>query len=98
MTKIEHANITVPCIDEAIAFLAIVAPDFVVRRDVTPPGSYRWAHMGNDEFYFALQAPHLDADPQPARKTYKNYGVNHLALVTDKMLYRQTFLGKLPLV
>ena len=32
MTRIEHANITVPDIDAAIAFLKVVAPDFEVRK------------------------------------------------------------------
>ncbi|MDA7746601.1 hypothetical protein N8878_04635 [Psychromonas sp.] len=34
MSKIEHLNITVPDIDEAIKFIQIVAPDFKVRKDV----------------------------------------------------------------
>lgn len=33
MTRIEHANITVPDIDAAIDFIKIVAPDFQVRMD-----------------------------------------------------------------
>ncbi len=55
MTKIEHANITVPDIDEVKAFIKIVAPDFNIRKDQSPPDSNRWAHIGNDDFYFALQ-------------------------------------------
>lgn len=41
MTRIEHQNITVPCIDEAIAFIRIVAPDFEVRKDEKPENGYR---------------------------------------------------------
>ncbi len=37
MTRIEHANITVPDIDAAIRFLKIVAPDFDVRKDENKP-------------------------------------------------------------
>ena len=85
MTKIEHANITVPDIDEAIRFIQLVAPDFKVRRDEKPAESYRWVHIGNDEFYFALQEAHLDATPEKPRKTYKNYGVNHIALVVENL-------------
>ena len=33
MTRLEHANITVPDIDAAIAFLSVVAPDFRIRHD-----------------------------------------------------------------
>ena len=83
MTQIEHLNITVPNIDEAIKFIQIVAPDFKVRKDEKPLSSYRWAHIGNDEYYFALQEPHIGSEAEEPRKTYKNYGVNHIALVVD---------------
>lgn len=85
MSRIEHANLTVPDIDEAIRFLSIVAPDFKVRRDERPEKSYRWAHIGNDEFYFALQEPHLDAKPEFPRAAYKNFGVNHIALIVHNL-------------
>lgn len=85
MTRIEHVNITVPDIDEAIRFLKIVAPDFVVRKDQKPSNSYRWAHVGNDAYYFALQEPHLDADPKKQLQSYRNYGINHVALVVPNI-------------
>lgn len=83
MTSIEHVNITVPDIDEAIKFIQLVAPDFKVRKDENPASSYRWAHIGNAQYYFALQEPHLDADPEKPRATYKNYGVNHISLIVE---------------
>jgi hypothetical protein len=86
MSRIEHLNITVPDIDEAIKFIQIVAPDFKVRKDVKPHDSYRWAHIGNDDYYFALQEAHLGSEPVSPRKTYKNYGVNHIAIVVDDLL------------
>ena len=55
MTRLEHVNITVPDIDEAIKFLKTVAPDFQVRIDEKPEESFRWAHIGNHEYYVALQ-------------------------------------------
>jgi hypothetical protein len=85
MTKLEHVNLTVPDIDEAIRFISIVAPDFSVRRDEKPENSYRWAHIGNDEFYFALQEPHIGANPEYPRMAYKNYGANHIALVVSNL-------------
>ncbi|MEH6578613.1 MAG: VOC family protein [Amphritea sp.] len=85
MTRIEHANITVPDIDAAIKFLKIVAPDFEVRKDCTPAGSYRWVHIGNEDYYFALQQPHLDAEPEERLTAYKNYGVNHIGLVVSEL-------------
>ena len=98
-TRIEHANITVPDIDAAIRFLKIVAPDFLVRRDEKKSGSnpYRWAHIGNDEFYIALQEPHLMESPTSGSTPYENLGVNHLALIVhdvdeiEKRLIREGY-------
>ena len=80
---LEHANITVPDIDAAIAFLQTVEPSFRVRHDETPEGSYRWVHIGSDQFYIALQEPHLGSNAQSDRRPYKDYGVNHLAWVVE---------------
>lgn len=85
VTRIEHVNITVPDINEAIRFLKLVAPDFDVRIDEKPADSYRWVHIGNDQYYFALQEPHLDAEPKRQLGSYKNYGVNHVALVVSNL-------------
>jgi len=85
MTRIEHVNITVPDIEEAISFLKILAPDFEVRKDEEPSNSYRWTHIGNEAYYFALQEPHLDADSKKQLQTYKNYGINHVALVVSNI-------------
>jgi len=81
MTRLEHANITVPDIDAATEFLAVVAPDFRTRIDAISERGYRWAHIGNDDFYIALQEPHVGIEPKPARPTYTNIGVNHIGLV-----------------
>jgi hypothetical protein len=85
MTEIEHVNITVPDIDSAIHFIKIVAPDFYVRKDEKPANSYRWAHIGNDKYYLALQEPHLDAKPVVRLQAYRNYGINHVALVVSNI-------------
>lgn len=94
MTKIEHLNITVPDIDEAIKFIQIVAPDFKVRKDVKSSTSHRWTHIGNNECYFALQEAHLGSEPESPRKSYKNYGVNHIALVVDDLFRVENDLVK----
>lgn len=80
---LEHANITVPDIDAAIAFLQTVEPRFKVRHDAKPAGSYRWAHIGTDDTYIALQEPHVGVDPKMFHRTYRNIGVNHLAFVVE---------------
>lgn len=81
MTTIEHANITVPDIDAALAFMRIVAPDFKVKKDAIADGGYRWVHVGNDEHYLAFQEAHIDSTPEYPKESYRNFGVNHLGLV-----------------
>ncbi|WP_261815651.1 VOC family protein [Vibrio gallicus] len=84
MTKLEHANITVPSIDAAIDFFKIVAPDFNVRADkYNVKGEYRWAHVGNNDNYIALQEASQKQQPQDNRTPYFDYGVNHLALTVS---------------
>ena len=84
MTRIEHCNITVPDIDAAIAFLQLVAPDFKVRRDEHSPDSFRWVHIGNDDYYIALEEPHSGSGPKK-NAGYINYGVNHIALIVPSV-------------
>lgn len=85
MTRIEHVNITVPDIDEAIRFLKIIAPDFEVRKDEKPPNSYRWVHIGNEAYYIALQEPQIATGSKKQRQAYQNYGINHVALVVTNI-------------
>lgn len=80
---LEHANITVPDIDAAITFLQVIEPRLVVRHDETPEGGYRWAHIGKEDCYIALQEPHLGSEPQSNRRPYKDFGVNHIGWVVD---------------
>jgi len=84
-TSIEHANITVPDIDVALKFLKIVAPDFIIRKDKKPEGSYRWAHMAMITSMIALQEPHLQKEPTVGSTAYENSGVNHLALIVSDL-------------
>ena len=81
-TYLEHANISVPDIDEAIEFLLTVDPTFKIRKDDSsgddPP---RWVHIGSDDSYIALQAVDPKHDPKNWNRTYINYGINHLAFV-----------------
>lgn len=85
ITKIEHVNITVPDIDAAVAFLKIVAPDFEIRNDEKPLNEKRWMHIGNKEFYFALQESPLKTEPKKPNQTYINYGFNHIGLVVHNL-------------
>lgn len=85
-TYLEHANMSVPDVDEAIHFLMTVAPEFKVRKDVSTEGEDppRWVHIGTDESYIALQG--VDPRHRPANQNkYVNFGVNHLALVVPNL-------------
>ena len=82
---LEHANLTVPDVDAAIAFLEVVEPAFTVRRDERPKGSYRWAHVGDERCYIALQEPHPDSAPGDPRRPYKDLGVNHIGWVVEDL-------------
>jgi catechol 2,3-dioxygenase-like lactoylglutathione lyase family enzyme len=84
-TYLEHANITVPDIDAAIAFLKVIEPVMEVRHDETPEGKYRWAHIGIGDYYIALQEPHIGSEPTDSRHPYKDYGVNHIGWVVDDL-------------
>jgi catechol 2,3-dioxygenase-like lactoylglutathione lyase family enzyme len=83
ITKIEHVNITVPDIDAAVSFIKIVAPDFEIMKDDKSLNDKRWMHIGNEEFYFALQEAHIDVNPKKQNQTYINYGFNHVGLVVN---------------
>lgn len=57
---LEHANIAVPDLDAAMAFLQVVEPTFAVRHDASPAGNDRWAHIGTEQCSIALQEPPVD--------------------------------------
>lgn len=77
---LEHANVTVPNIDDTIKFLLTMEPAFAVRHDETPAGGY--CHVGSATSYVALEEPHdSTGDASAFRRPYKDWGVNHLAFV-----------------
>lgn len=80
---LEHANVTVPDIDAAIAFLKIVEPQFKIRHDAIAEGGFRWVHIGTDDSYIALEEPHSGGEAQKTRQSYHDRGVNHLAWVVE---------------
>lgn len=83
ITRLEHANITVPDIDAAIAFLKCVEPGFQVLHDSGDGNDYRWAHVGTHQGYLAVETPH-DPGAEPARRQhYHDYGVNHIGMVVE---------------
>ncbi len=69
MTRLEHANITVPDIDAAIAFLSVVAPKFRIRHDTLAEQGYRSGRVGHDDISLSLHAPAAGDAPQTAPAT-----------------------------
>jgi len=84
-TYLEHANITVPDLDEAIAFLTTIDPEFKVRHRAFSEGKCEWAHIGNDDSYIALQAPYADAEQGGQQHFYRDIGINHLGWVVENL-------------
>ena len=80
MVRLEHANISVRDMDEAVKFLTTALPHFRIRwRDKS--GKDEWLHIGTDETYIALSnAP--DAE-KGKRQAYRDLGVNHIGVVVD---------------
>ena len=83
IARIEHANITVPDIDAAIAFLKAVEPEFKVMHDSGSLGDYRWAHVGTADNYFALEESHEPTPDASLKRRYADFGVNHVGMVVS---------------
>jgi len=85
--RLEHANINVRSIDEAVQFLTAAFPEFRVRgrgeRDGQP-----WLHVGTESSYLALnefqdQSEVDGAESVPAAKGFGREPLNHLGFVVD---------------
>lgn len=81
-TRLEHANLCVHDIDALVRFLQTAFPEFRVRRDATDDDGTRWAHIGTDENYLALEQ--ADAGAEKRGKPYAGRpGLNHLGFEVD---------------
>ncbi len=78
LIRIEHVNLTVPNLIEAIAFLSVVFPDFRERCRGTSQGDCEWLHFGNDYSYFALEMPFDGGSNGSSSKGRSEAGVNHI--------------------
>lgn len=81
---LEHANITVSDIDEAIQFLTTAFPHFKVRGqgESESDGVIRkWLHIGTDETYIALEQ--ISLEDQGNRTPYQDVGINHIGFVVN---------------
>ena len=82
MVRLEHANLMVRDVDGAIRFLQTAFPEFRVRREGKGFRGERWAHVGTEATYVALQ----EATQEPA-EPWVPYagkpGLNHLGYEVD---------------
>lgn len=78
---LEHANITVNDLQEAIKFFQIAFPHFKIRgrgNDMR-----EWVHLGDDDTYIAInQATQTDLKID---KNYDAIGINHLGFVVPNV-------------
>ena len=82
MIRLEHANLSVENTDEMERFLLAAFPDFRRRGSGTDGQGRPWRHVGNQDFYVALQTV-----PTNSRRTpYGNdTGLNHLGWEVDDL-------------
>ncbi|WP_430965407.1 VOC family protein [Spongiimicrobium sp. 2-473A-2-J] len=74
---LEHANITVNDLQEAIKFFQTAFPHFKIRGGGN--NEREWVHIGDDNTYIALnQAKQSDLG---VSKNYDSVGINHLGFV-----------------
>jgi catechol 2,3-dioxygenase-like lactoylglutathione lyase family enzyme len=78
--QLEHANMTVTSLDEAVRFLTTALPDFQPRGGGDSANGGRWLHVGTDDSYIALHEP---ATADETAQTPSRGPVNHLGFVVD---------------
>jgi len=76
---LEHANMTVRSLDEAVRFLTTAFGHFTIRGRGVSNGR-PWAHVGTDTTYIAVtEASQSDSD----RVAHDELGVNHIGFVVE---------------
>ncbi len=84
--KMEHANITVKSIDEAVKFLKLAFPEGLERGSGAMHGDPRlgqWVHFGTDEHYVALQENSQHSGKHDV--TYTHDGINHIGFAVEDL-------------
>ena len=82
MIRLEHANLSVKDTEAMTRFILTAFPDFRVRGGGTDGHGRAWRHVGNDEFYVALQT----VPTNTRRAPYGNStGLNHLGWEVDDL-------------
>ncbi len=78
---LEHANITVNNLQEAVRFFQTAFPHFKIRGGGNE--MREWVHLGDDNTYVALNQASLS--DLKADKNYDKIGINHLGFVVQNV-------------
>ena len=82
MFRLEHANLSVRDTQGMQQFLLTAFPGFRIRGEGLDAHGRPWCHVGNDEFYIALQT----VPTHTHRTPYGNdTGLNHLGWEVDDL-------------
>lgn len=76
---LEHANINVGNVEEAVRFLQAAFPDWKVRGTHQEDGLIQWLHIGTESTYLALSP----ADSKKRSAAPDGVGLNHLGFVVE---------------
>lgn len=84
--KVEHVNITVGDLTEAVNFLKTAMPEFSIRGEGDSESNgktYHWIHIGTESSYVVLQGP--TAKTEASLKRYADVGTNHVGFVVENV-------------
>jgi len=76
---LEHANITVNDLQEAIKFFQTAFPHFKIRGGGNE--MREWVHLGDDDTYIAINQ--AEQNDLKIDKSYDRIGINHLGFVVQ---------------
>lgn len=77
--RFEHVNLTVHDLEASKQFYQTLFPDWYVRAEGAFQGD-RWIHLGNHQFYLAINAVPA---ANRSHKAYEETGFNHVGFVIE---------------
>jgi catechol 2,3-dioxygenase-like lactoylglutathione lyase family enzyme len=82
--RLEHANLCVRDLEEALRFVQTAFPEFSLRGEGTTAWGARWVHVGTDDTYLALTQASAEP-PEPWVPYAGKPGTNHLGYEVDDL-------------
>ncbi|MBW4621098.1 MAG: VOC family protein [Cyanosarcina radialis HA8281-LM2] len=90
LIRFEHINLSCHDLDRTQQFYQTIFPDWYVRVEGISDGT-RWMHLGNNQFYLAMQA---NPDRERVHRIYEDIGINHVGFVIDDGEAMKSWLDK----